>query len=117
VLLLHLAWILWVVAGALWTRRRPWLGWAHVVSLVYGIFIELSSRPCPLTLLERALQRRAGLAAYQGDFLTHWLETLIYPDVPAALLTPVAVAVCLLNLSIYGSRLRRARKNSSRPAE
>jgi Protein of Unknown function (DUF2784) len=114
ILVLHLLWILWVIAGALFTRRRLWLAWAHVGSLVYGIFIELSAWPCPLTLLEQALQRRAGLAAYQGDFLTHWLEAIIYPDLAATVLAPAAVAVCGLNLAVYAIRLLLSRKPAAR---
>jgi hypothetical protein len=76
---------------------------------VYGIFIELSAQPCPLTLLEQALQRRAGLATYQGDFLARRLEAIIYPDLTATVLAPAAVAVCGVNLAVYAIRLRRSR--------
>jgi len=37
VLLLHLAFIVWVISGALLTRAGPRLAALHVASLVYGI--------------------------------------------------------------------------------
>ncbi|MFQ5737729.1 MAG: hypothetical protein ACE5JX_01855 [Acidobacteriota bacterium] len=40
-LTLHLAWILWVILGWLVTHNRPWLRWFHILSLVYGILIEV----------------------------------------------------------------------------
>ena len=109
VLALHLLWILWVIFGVLLTRRRPWLAWTHVASLVYSIFIELTALPCPLTDLEHWAQRRAGMTAYEQDFLVHYLEALVYPNVPYTLLVGCAVAVCLFNLGVHGARWKRSR--------
>jgi hypothetical protein len=49
-LVIHLAWIAWVLLGWTLTRGRRVLAWAHVASLGYSIFIEVSQLPCPLTL-------------------------------------------------------------------
>lgn len=107
VLTLHLLFIAWVALGALLTRGRRWLSWLHIASLVYGVFIEIAPLPCPLTLAEQALERRLGLASYQGSFLQHYLQLWIYPNLPYALLIAAAVAVCGLNLAIYIRRARR----------
>lgn len=112
VLALHLLWILWVISGVFFTRGRPALAGFHMLSLVYSIMIEVAPWPCPLTLLEQWAQRQAGMVPYQGDFLTHYLGAVIYPNVPYLVLVPVAVAVCALNLGIYGWRWRR--KSTSR---
>jgi len=107
ILALHLAWIVWVILGCLVTKGRPRLAALHVVSLVYSIAIETGPWPCPLTRLEQAAQARAGITPYQEDFLIHYLEAVIYPQVPPALLTGVAVAVCAVNLGVYAWRWRR----------
>ena len=107
ILVLHLLWIFWVIFGALFTRRRQWLGRVHVASLVYSIVIEVAVLPCPLTRIEQWAQARAGMTAYQQDFLVHYLESVIYPGVPYALLVSCAVAVCLLNLGVYCYRWMR----------
>ena len=108
VLALHLAWILWVIFGALVTRHRPVLRWFHIFSLVYGIAIEvLPWPPCPLTILEQYLEDRAGVTPYHGSFLVHYLEAVIYPDIPLLLLISCAVAVCVFNLGVYVLRYRR----------
>ena len=101
-------WILWVIGGALLTRTRRWLAVLHVVSLLYSIGLELLRWPCPLTLLEQRLQEEAGGAAYQGTFIGHYLEALIYPDVPERLLTSAAVTVCVFNLAVHAVRMRRS---------
>lgn len=111
VLALHLLFILWVVLGALFTRRRPLLRWLHLASLVWGVLVEILPWPCPLTPAENWLRGHAGLSTYAGGFLLHGLDALVYPDVPPGLLTTGAVAVCLFNLGIYTVRFRRFRNH------
>jgi hypothetical protein len=62
--------------------------------------------------VEQWLEIRAGLTAYQGGFLLHYLDKLVYPDIPPMLLTDAAVVVVIVNLIIYGLRFRRAKRKS-----
>jgi uncharacterized membrane protein len=108
ILALHLLWIVWVIFGAMLTRHRPVLRFFHMASLIYSIIIEvLPWPPCPLTVLEQWLEQRAGITPYRGPFLVHYLDAVVYPDIPAMLLMVIAVAVCLLNLAVYAVRYRR----------
>ena len=106
-LALHLVWILWVILGWLVTRNRPWLRWFHLLSVVYGILIEIFFWPCPLTYLEQWFRSRAGIESYQEDFLIHYLEALVYPDISPILLTWIAVPACLFILGVYVVRFQR----------
>lgn len=109
VLAVHLVWIIWVIVGCLLTRNRPvWRG-IHIVSLIYSLLIETLLWPCPLTLVEQWLQDRAGIIAYQEDFIIHYLEAVIYPDVSQSLLMGSVWIVCLFNLGVYGLRFHRRR--------
>ena len=108
ILSLHALFILWVIFGALLTRARPILCWLHIGSLVWGILTELTLLPCPLTLLENWLESRAGIQPYQGGFLLHYLDKLVYPDIPVEVLTAAAVLVCLINLAVYLRRWAKA---------
>jgi hypothetical protein len=105
VLFLHVLFILWVVFGALLTLSRPVLRWLHIVSLVWGILTELLPWPCPLTVLENWSEAKAGVQPYQGGFLLHYLDKLVYPDISATALTVAGVLVCVLNLAVYGRRM------------
>ena len=107
VLAIHLAWITWVISGWLVSRNRPWPRWFHFASLIYGVFIEILPLPCPLTLLENYLESLAGVTPYRGPFLVHYLDAVVYPNVPEALLVSVAVAVCGVNLFLHVRWLRR----------
>ena len=102
VLVLHTLFIVWVVFGALVTRNRPVLRGLHVASLIWGILTELTLWPCPLTLFENWLEARAGVEPYQGGFLLHYLDRLVYPDISVTLLVAVGVLVCTVNLGFYG---------------
>ena len=107
VLGMHLLFILWVAFGAFVTWNRPWLRWVHIVSLVYSILIEVGPWPCPLTILEQALEGRAGMNPYRGPFVLHYLDATVYPNIPQSLLVACGVAVCVFNLVLYVRRFRR----------
>src|SRR5246500_2809208 len=99
VLFLHALFIVWVVFGAVVTRSRPILRWLHIVSLIWGVLTEVVPWPCPLTLLENWLEQKAGVAPYQGGFLLHYMDKLVYPDISATVLTVAGVLVCAFNLA------------------
>ena len=107
ILTLHLLFILWVVFGAAVTRHRLVLRWLHLGCLLWGVGIELLPWICPLTWAENWLETRAGIAPYQGGFLLHYLDALVYPNIPPGLLTGLGVAVCVANLGTYAPRFRR----------
>jgi hypothetical protein len=99
----------WVVFGAVLTRSRPVLRWFHIASLIWGILTELLPWPCPLTLLENWLEGKAGIEPYQGGFLLHYLDKLVYPNISATALTVAGVIVCAFNLALYGRQAWRIR--------
>lgn len=101
VLGVHLGFNVWVVFGAFFTRGRRRLSWLHILSVIYGATMEAVPVPCPLTLLEKWLGRRGGMVPYQGPFLLHYLNEIVYPHFPLRLLVWGAAGVCLANLSLY----------------
>lgn len=109
VLFVHALFIVWVVFGALFTRSRPILRWLHIASLIWGLLTELLPWPCPLTLLENRLEQKAGVAPYQGGFLLHYMDKLVYPDISVTTLTVAGVIVCAFNLVLYGRQAWRIR--------
>jgi hypothetical protein len=108
-LVVHLAWLAVVIFGAIWTRGRPVWTALHILALLWGITVELGPWPCPLTLAESYFEARAGLPAYQGSFLLHYLDAIVNPNLPAWIVTSAGVAVCAFNLAIYGRRWLHSR--------
>jgi Protein of Unknown function (DUF2784) len=80
VLLLHLAFIVFVLLGGLLVLRAPRLAWLHVPAVVWGAITEFLGLVCPLTPLENALRARGGEETYAGGFIEHYVTALIYPE-------------------------------------
>jgi hypothetical protein len=115
ILVAHLAFVLFVVFGALLLLRWPRLAWLHIPAVVWAAFIEFSGTICPLTPLEVALRQRAGQAGYDGGFIDHYVVSLLYPEGltqnTQAMLGAVVVA---LNAAIYIVAFRRRRTSTGR---
>ncbi len=79
VLVLHLAFIVFAVAGGLLALRWRWAPLVHLPAALWGVLVEVSGRVCPLTPLENALRGAAGAAGYAGSFIEHYLVPTIYP--------------------------------------
>ena len=114
ILFIHGVFILWVIFGTVLTRFRPVVRWLHIASLIWGILTELLPWPCPLTELENWFEAKAGIQPYQGGFLLHYLNKLVYPDISSTFLTVIGVLVCVLNLALYGRQMWIARARSRR---
>jgi hypothetical protein len=109
VLVVHLSWIVFVMIGTLWTRDRRVLTGIHIASLVWGVIVEAGPWPCPLTLLEQYLENKSGVDPWQGGFLLHYLDAIVYPNIPAWVLVAFGIGVCAVNLAIYARRFLRTR--------
>jgi len=104
VLTFHLMLNVWVVFGAAVTRNRPALRSIHILSVMYGAVIENVSWSCPLTLAEKWCESRAARVPYEGPFLLHYLNAVVYPEFPSRLISWGAIGICLVNLAVYARR-------------
>jgi hypothetical protein len=110
VLVLHLGFILFVVAGAALVARRRRLLPVHLAAVAWGVVVEGTGAACPLTVLENRLRLLAGTASYAGGFLDHYLVALIYPaGLTRGTQWMLAGAVLALNAVLYARILRRHR--------
>jgi hypothetical protein len=111
VLVLHLAFILFVVAGALLVVRWSRIAWLHLPAAVWGTFVEVTGRICPLTTLENHLRRTAGLEGYADSFVEHYLVPVIYPaGLTRGIQWWLAAVVLTVNILLYIHILLRWRK-------
>jgi len=111
VLVLHLAFILFVVFGGLLVLRYPRLAWLHLPAAAWGVLIEFAGWICPLTPLEKHLRIQGGEAGYAGGFINHYLLPLIYPDGLTRELQWLAGALLIaINAAIY-LKLWRGRRD------
>jgi hypothetical protein len=110
VVLVHFAFVLFVILGGLLVLRWPKLVYLHLPAALWGIWIEFSGRICPLTPLENALRRQAGEAGYSGGFIEHYILPVLYPSgLTRTTQLVLGLIVMLVNLVIYGYLIRRKR--------
>lgn len=108
VLLAHLAFVLFVVFGAALVVRWPRMAWLHLPAALWGVFIELSGRGCPLTMLENLLRLRAGVEGYGESFIEHYVLWLLYPGgLTREVQFVLAGLVAAINLILYALIWRR----------
>jgi len=106
--LLHFAFILFVVLGGLLVLRRPKVAYGHVPCVVWGILIEFGGWICPLTPLEWHLLARAGRSGYAGGFIEHYILPLVYPaELTRGMQIAFGALVLVVNLMVYGSLVRK----------
>ncbi len=108
VLVLHFAFIAFALLGGLLVPRWPRVAWLHLPAVAWGVTVAALGSVCPLTPLEKHLRELGGEVAYRGDFISHYLTSLIYP---AGLTRPMqavlAVLLLAINAAVYIRHFRR----------
>jgi Protein of Unknown function (DUF2784). len=117
VLLLHLAFIAFVILGAAIAARWRWFVIVHIPAATWGFFIELTGRVCPLTYAENYLRIRAGQSVYTESFIEHYLLAIIYPaGLTREVQFVLAAVVVVVNVAIYGWLFYACRTSSNADA-
>ncbi len=105
VVVVHVAFLVFVAVGGLAAWRRPRIALLHVPCALWAVTSIGVGLACPLTSLERSLRELAGDRPYAGGFVDHYLEGVVYPEAATPVLWGAAVVLVVLG---YGALLRRA---------
>lgn len=115
VLILHAAFVAFVVFGALLVARWRKLLWVHLLAVSWGVLVEFAGIICPLTPLEVDLRRLGGEAGYAGGFIDHYVTALLYPTgLTRNIQIGLGLAALLLNVLIYAWLFARRRSSAGR---
>jgi Protein of Unknown function (DUF2784) len=102
VLLVHAAFVVFVMLGGLAVLRWPRLAWIHLPAVIWGAGIEFAGGICPLTPLENHWRRLAGEQGYGGGFVEHYLLAALYPEgLTRGLQVGLGLAVLAVNVALY----------------
>jgi hypothetical protein len=63
--------------------KNPWFRTAHLVGISVVVLQSWFGVICPLTTWEMKLRMQAGKSVYDGSFVTHWLNQLLYYQAPS----------------------------------
>ena len=106
----HLAFIVFVLLGGFLAWRWRRLAWVHAPAAVWGALIEFAGWICPLTPWEVALRQRAGQAGYQSGFIEHYVMPIVYPPgLTPSVQVLLGGFVIAVNAVAYAGLIRRRR--------
>jgi len=108
VLIVHLAFVIFVLCGGLLALKWRWIAWFHLPAAAWGALVEFTGWICPLTPLENWLRAQGGEAGYEQDFTTRYLLPILYPgDLTRDVQLMLGTIVLAINISVYGWLWRR----------
>lgn len=91
-LILHTMLVVFVILGLVATFAGYFLKWqwvrnfwfrlSHLAIIAVVVLQSWLGVLCPLTSWEMALRTKAGEAGYEGSFIQHWLQSILYYSAP-----------------------------------
>jgi len=101
-LIVHFAFILFVVFGALLFFVTTKIIFIHLPALIWGSYIELTNSICPLTYLENWFLHKANLTTYSEGFIQNYLMPIVYPaSLTKDLQIYLGIALIVINIVFY----------------
>lgn len=108
-MLLHFAFLAFMVVGGFLAWRWPWVIWPHLATAAYGLFNVLIGWECPLTHVENWGRERAGDAGLPATgFIDHYLAGVIYPQEHETLIQLGVAVVVVISWVVFVLRRRHA---------
>ena len=112
-LIVHFAFILFVVFGALLFFVTTKIIFIHFPALIWGSYIELTNSICPLTYLENWFLDKANLTTYSEGFIQNYLMPIVYPvSLTKDLQVYLGIALIVINVVLYAFIFSKLKKNS-----
>lgn len=116
-LVAHVLFVVFVVLGLVlvfagkflcwrWVRN-PWFRVIHLLAISMVVLQSWFGVICPLTVWEMELRAKSGQTSYDGTFISHWLNQLLYYQAPPwVFVVCYAVFGCLVLSSWFWVRPR-----------
>ena len=102
VLIVHLAFVVFVLGGGLLMLKWRWIAWLHLPAALWGAIVEFTGEICPLTPLENWLRAQDGEIPSGSDFIAQYLLPVLYPgDLTRGIQWLFGSVVVILNSAVY----------------
>ena len=92
ILISHALFVIFVVLGlvAIYLGRILSWGWVrnywfrilHLAAILFVVLQSWIGAICPLTVWEMQLRELGGERSYEGTFIQHWLQSILYYEAP-----------------------------------
>lgn len=110
VVVIHLLWILFLISGAYWGRKRRPVMAVHASGLLFSIAMQVFGWHCPLTHIEVWLRAKQNpLQTYPGSFIAHYAEKLVYIEISPLIIFVLTVILVGVNGWAYRRAFRLSR--------
>lgn len=73
---IHLLLTLFALLGGFFVIFTRWVVWIHVPTAIWGIYVFLAGKTCPLTPLEKNFYKKAGVTVSEEDFVEGFMPFL-----------------------------------------
>ncbi len=111
IVIIHFAWILFMLLGFILTLcgffyRSFFDRWLfrtlHLCGIAYVSLLAIMGKYCPLTILENTLRTRYDPElGYPGSFIVHYIEKLVYPDVSPLIILIPTVIIAVFTIVVF----------------
>jgi hypothetical protein len=110
VVLAHFFWILFLIFGVFAGRKYLSVKILHIAALSFAFIMQIFGWYCPLTDLEIWLKSKyEPSATYKGSFIIHYVEKIVYIELPPWIIFLLTVILIAISVLIY----HRGEKNRS----
>jgi hypothetical protein len=79
ILVVHFAYLAYVIFGGYLAWRWPRAIWPHLAAAVWAVLIVINAVQCPLTWAENWARHRAGDTGYDRGFIDTYVTGVLYP--------------------------------------
>ena len=111
-LIVHFAFILFVVFGALLFFTSVKVVFIHLPAFIWGSYITLTNSICPLTYLENWFLKKANLTTYSEGFIQNYLVPIVYPvNLTKDLQIYLGIGLIVINIVFYAFIFNKLKKN------
>jgi len=111
-LIVHFAFILFVIFGALLFFITKKIIFIHIPAFIWGSYIELTNSICPLTYLENWFLNKANLTEYSEGFIQNYIVQIVYPvNLTKDLQIYLGLTLIVINIIIYAFIYKVMKKN------
>jgi hypothetical protein len=115
VVVAHFSFIAFVTVGSLLVPKWPRLLWPHLAVVAWATAIVTVGFTCPLTTLEQHLRERAGHSSYDGGFVDHYLDGVVYPGRFTALARLLVGVLIIVGYALLLLKSRRSGQSRAAP--
>lgn len=111
ILVVHFAFLAYVVLGGYLAWRWPRTFWVHLAAAGWGLAVIAVPLECPLTAAENWARHHAGEAVSRTGFIDQYIEGVLYPPKYTGLMqaaVALTIFISWVGLAILWRRRRRA---------